>query len=322
MSRQHKLYDYQVTPPADAWEHIAGTLDELQQLAPVSKKLQDAELPPPPEAWEHIAGTLEELQQLTPIGRKLEQIEVTPPVAAWNRILDQLEDNNRLNQLSEKLKNLAIAPPAALWSKIEAALPGKAVVPKPAPVKTGSFKWTRYAVAASVIGLLCFATLHLLEKFAKNRATALAVFSNNQKKDNRQTAGIASKGTYALPANGQEADSSVEGGAHLLAQGERASNAPTQIRTATGHTYHTTIEKNKAIQGRYIILMTQDGNVVRMSKKLGNIADCVSGETAGSECTSQIQEWQKELANAPVTATPDTFLDLLDLAKTDLQSGM
>ncbi|MBO9617879.1 MAG: hypothetical protein J7539_02495 [Niabella sp.] len=312
MNRQHKLYDYQVTPPAGAWERIAGSLEELQSFSSVSGKLLNAEAAPPADAWKQLAASLDELEQLAPVARKLENIEVPPPAAAWDAIVEQLDSANDFNQLSEKLQHLAIEPPAALWSRIEPELPVKAV----ARAKTVSFKWARYAVAASVVGLLCFATIHLLEKSAKGKGTGLAVLHTNEKKDNTQVAVTLPKDTNTTPQNEEETDSAEEA-APLLAQQDKTPGQPTQIMTATGHTYHTTIEKNKALQGRYIMLMTEDGNVVRMSKKLGNIADCVSGETDGSECTNQIQEWQKEVANAPVTATPDTFLDLLNLASAD-----
>lgn len=242
MNRQHKLYDYQVTPPADAWERIAGSLEEQQQFSAVARKLQEAAVTPPATAWKDIAGELDDLQQLAPVARKLESIDVPPPPAVWNAILDELDAHNDFDQLSEKLNQMAVVPPAAVWSKIEPALPGKVAAAKPAPVKTGSFKWARYAVAASVVGLLCFATIHLLEKSAKNRTAGLAIL-NSGKKDSGPAA-ITPKGTSTTPQNEAGTDSSEED-APLFAQREKTPGQPTQIMTATGHTYHTTIEKTK-----------------------------------------------------------------------------
>ena len=276
MSSQHKLYDYQVTPPA--------------------------------EVWSNIATELEEWQQLKPLGQKMEALEVAPPAQAWNNVLENLEEEKAFDHLSDRLKQLEIPPPVQLWSKIESELPRAVAVPKSAPVKKGSFKWARYAVAATVVGLLCFATFHMIEKSNKDSKTILSRFENNDRKNDQQIASLDKKekeSTKQAP--------SLTGHPSV----PDAHTQPTQIKTAAGNTYTTTVEKNKSLQGRYILLMTEDGNVVRISKKLGNIADCVAGASSGSECSGQIEQWQKQLAKAPVTATPDTFLDLLDLASTD-----
>ncbi|ANH82147.1 hypothetical protein A8C56_15265 [Niabella ginsenosidivorans] len=281
MSSQHKLYDYQVTPPAEVWNSIATGLDEWQQLKPLAQKLN--------------------------------AMEVAPPDLAWKNILDNLEEENAFDHLSDRLKHFEIPPPAALWSKIEPELPRAVAAPKLAPVKKGSFKWARYAVAATVVGLLCFATFHMIEKSNKDSATILSRFENTDRKNDQQIASLDRKEKEPVKqVQPLAAHPSVLPDAHTQ---------PTQIKTASGNTYITTVERNKALQGRYIMLMTEDGKVVRMSKKLGNIADCVAGEASGSECSNQIQQWQKQLAKAPVTATPDTFLDLLDLASSD-KSGL
>ena len=61
--------------------------------------------------------------------------------------------------------------------------------------------------------------------------------------------------------------------------------------------------------------MTPDGNIVRMSKKLGNMADCIAGED--NSCNEQISEWQKEMASSTSITAPDNFLDILDMASNE-----
>ena len=46
MSSQHKLYDYQVTPPAEVWSNIATELEEWQQLKPLGQKMEALEVAP------------------------------------------------------------------------------------------------------------------------------------------------------------------------------------------------------------------------------------------------------------------------------------
>lgn len=281
MSSQHKLYDYQVTPPAEAWKNIAGELEELQALKPFGRRLQALETPPPPAAWDHI--------------------------------LEHLEEEHSFTDVAERLRALEVAPPAATWDKIDAELATNRPVSKRAPVKKGTFNWSKYAVAACIVGLLGFSVFHLVEK--SNRDSKSIIAGLFEKKGDSSKPPVAPQQAKTRPVTIPHSET----GGSLALNDPPAK--PVQIRTASGNTYKTTVEKNKAIQGRYIMLMTEDGNVVRMSKKLGNMADCIAGENASEDCNYQIEQWQKEMAKAPVAATPDNFLDILELAKSE-NSGL
>ncbi|SDC01017.1 hypothetical protein [Niabella drilacis] len=280
MNSQHKLYDYQVTPPA--------------------------------EAWTNIAAELEELQALRPLGQKLQVLETVPPVASWDHIFQHLEEEDSFSHLSERLQALEVAPPAIAWDKIDAELGTARPASKLAPVKKGSFNWSKYAVAACIVGLLGFSVFHLVEK--SNRDSKNIIADLFEKKDDSSKSPVALQAPKTKPTIKPHTETGTD-----LALNEPVK--PIQIKTASGNTYKTTVEKNKAIQGRYIMLMTEDGNVVRMSKKLGNMADCVAGENTSSDCNYQIEQWQKEMAKAPVAATPDNFLDILEMARSE-NSGL
>ena len=68
-----------------------------------------------------------------------------------------------------------------------------------------------------------------------------------------------------------------------------------------------------AIAGRYIMLMTPEGNIIRMSKKWSDLVCCVSGEEQDEDCKLQIKKWQKKLATSPINPTPGNFMDILEL---------
>lgn len=276
MNSQHKLYDYQVTPPA--------------------------------EAWKNIATELEELQALKPLGQQLLALETEPPAAAWNHILEHLEEEHSFSNVAGRLRALEVAPPAAAWDKIDAELDAAKPVSKLAPVKKGAFNWSKYAVAACIVGLLGFSIFHLVEK--SNRDSNGIIADLFEKKEDSSKPSVALHDSKIKPAIKPHPETGSD-----LALNEPVK--PVQIKTASGNTYKTTVEKNKAIQGRYIMLMTEDGNVVRMSKKLGNMADCVAGENNSEDCNYQIEQWQKEMAKAPVAATPDNILDILELARSE-----
>ncbi|MGJ7032195.1 hypothetical protein [Niabella hirudinis] len=271
-------------------------------------KLYNHQVTPPVAAWNHIAAELEEWQALKSWARPLQALEAEPPAAAWNHIFEHLEGEQAFAPIAEKLRGLEAPPPPLAWDKIETELHATRSASKLHPVKKSVFNWSKYAVAACIAGLLGFSIFHLVEKSHKN--------SNNMISGLFEKKGPVAPPPMAHPIP----DIKPAEKPHVETTGDLALNTPIkpqQIRTSSGNTYNTTVEKNKAIQGRYIMLMTEDGNVVRMSKKLGNMADCVAGENTSNDCNYQIEQWQKEMAKAPVAATPDNFLDILELARSE-----
>ncbi len=66
------------------------------------------------------------------------------------------------------------------------------------------------------------------------------------------------------------------------------------------------------IADRYVMLMTPNG-IVRMSKKLGNLVCCVSGQEQDEDCKDQLKKWQEKIACSPVAPSPGNFMDILSL---------
>lgn len=56
---KNKLYNFEVTPPAGAWNAIAGELKESNPLLPLSGKMHEHEVPPPAAAWMQIVKELQ-----------------------------------------------------------------------------------------------------------------------------------------------------------------------------------------------------------------------------------------------------------------------
>lgn len=278
MSIQHKLYDYEVSPPAEVWNSIAIQLDELDELKTVSQKLQHLQIAPPPSAWERIAA--------------------------------ELNEEASFNIISKKLGDLSVVPPSHVWHKIETSLdkPETKIVAMQ-PVKNRLIK---YAAAACVIGLLGFFGYRLFESSSKDTDRLIQIAAQNNSVQQHTAAKTSPNviNTQGKQSNTQKTVSEPVSAASNTNAGMAV------IKTPLGNAYSTTLEKNRDIKGRYIVLMTDDGNVVRMSKKLGNIADCIAGESPDEACNDQITQWQKELA----VSNPDNFLNLLEMASN--ASGM
>jgi hypothetical protein len=64
---------------------------------------------------------------------------------------------------------------------------------------------------------------------------------------------------------------------------------------------------------RYVMLMTPEGSIIRMSKKLGDLICCVSGEEQGDGCKDQLKKWQEQMAMSSLAPSPANFLDILSL---------
>ena len=68
---QNKMYDYEVTPPADLWEKIAAELDESELAHEFPSKLYDIEITPPAAAWSKIETSLNAEDVESPQRKKL-----------------------------------------------------------------------------------------------------------------------------------------------------------------------------------------------------------------------------------------------------------
>ncbi|MFT3903287.1 MAG: hypothetical protein QM727_08935 [Niabella sp.] len=272
MSNHHKLYNYEVAPPPEAWERIAREMGEIDEYKTVSRKLSD--------------------------------FEVAPPPALWDKIDASLSDENAYQTVSKKLYDLSILPPADTWKKIAQSLEEPAAK-KIAPVVPLQKRIIRYVAAACAVTLVALGVFNMIKSSSKDTDWMMNKVAQETKKTD--SAVLAKE----LPKDTPK---------QTIAQATVPKPEPAYIAANDDDqpvVYSETIEKNKEINGRYIVLMTEDGNVVRMAKKLTNIADCLAGEDENNGCTDQIHKWQKELASATVTSTPDNFLDILALANNE-----
>ncbi|MFV0606329.1 MAG: hypothetical protein ACK5NK_10865 [Niabella sp.] len=286
MSSQHKLYNYEVSPPAGAWERIAQELNDVNEYKNISNKLHNLQVDVPAPVWDRIDAALSEEKSLDIIAAKLSDIEVMPPISIWDKlqtVLDSTESTNR----------------------------------KPAPVISIKKRITKYAVAAITIGIVVLTAFLFIQK-SNNKGAQIASFEEKQENSNT----VITQTLPDTPVTEPKTDevyqpvtlTNVPNHSSTTSHTKSVKQASKTVTTSRGNTYATTVEKNHETNGRYIVLMTEEGNVVRMNKKVSRLADCIAGEDPSHECNSQISKWQKEIANMPVLASPDNILGLLELA--------
>jgi hypothetical protein len=236
------------------------------------------------------------------IQNKLYNYEQVPPESAWNRIASSLDANE---DLSSKLYTAEITPPPGTWNKIKDALEHSSETAG----KTGRIvPFLRYAAAAIIIGLVTWGGLQLIN--SNKSKTAIAVAKPAEEKVNNN---IIPSPVIVAKTDEDRNDSALESSKKTYAK----LDVPKKKRMVTASAFHAeagldAIPDADKITDRYIVLMTPDGNLIRMSKKLSNMVCCVSGEEQDADCRDQVERWRKQLACSSASH-PGNFLDILDL---------
>lgn len=298
---QHKLYHYEVQPPGKVWEMIEVELDDSCLSSAFPKKIIEA--------------------------------AVTPPEHAWANIIDALENNSGKDNLAAKLRAAEALPPAGVWQKIEMALNTGDATAQPLK-KIRPF--LRYAAAAAIAGLLLWGGYSLLNEKPEKATAAVQPPDNNKKEE-----GVVPPVPTTLPGEdiariGADAaleearnDAALEASKRTYAKLDAATiqkkirnvssfdfGASAEDDTAPGKT--TVINNN--INHRYIVLMTPEGNIIRMSKKLKDLVCCISGEEVDAACLDQMKRWREKILSSSAVHAPGNFADILDLV-TSLQDN-
>lgn len=293
----HKNYHYEVTPPAGVWEKINSALDEAESGALFPSRLRNFETIPPPEAWSKIAAVLYGSSFIHNYATRLAALEVTPPPSAWNKIQASLD-----NEVVEE------------------------------PVSKKVIPWFRYAAAAALIGLIAWGGSRILN--SNNTApqqVAEKTPVNNPVNTPVITETVTSNDLPATPETTSEEADEARNNAALEAskktfarldipRSSKIKNAAAFYfapETETGTTRGLDLEAQEMekinINNRYIVFMTPEGNIIRMSKKLSDLVCCVSGEIEEQDCVDQMKKWREKIAYTFAGHSPGNFLEVLNL---------
>jgi hypothetical protein len=227
---------------------------------------------------------------------------------------------------------MEVIPPAAVWEKIKTSLDNdqEAAVPE----RRRLSPWVKYAAAAVLTGVLALGGIRFLGKPAKDAGLASDVqgpSKTNQPLNPEKVAGIHDK-TIAvtdITASMDEArnDAALEASKKTFAKLDlphesKIKNAASFYFNAPEEDeYHPgtrgldieSIMPAADITGRYILLMTPDGNIIRMSKKLSDLVCCVSGEEQDKNCADQMKRWREKIANPSGPHSAGNFMDILSM---------
>jgi hypothetical protein len=198
------LLRVEATPPAESWEKVIATLEEMETDIVLHDQLLEAEVYPPAGIWQQLSKRFDEEQANDAWAAKLNQTEVNPPLPVWENIQQQLEDADFAKQLDlaavhppapvwdaistqldveadtilrEKLLQTAVNPPAKSWALIEAQL-GAETGAKVISIGSRFNTIYKLAAAAVVTGIIAWGAYQL---FATQNGTNRPEFVRNTK---------------------------------------------------------------------------------------------------------------------------------------------
>ncbi|HRX93553.1 MAG TPA: hypothetical protein P5158_05520 [Chitinophagaceae bacterium] len=277
------------------------------------------------------------------MNHKLYQYEVPPPPGAWEKIMTDLDSADLEYNYPSRLHSFEAVPPVQVWQAIEKKI-GEEVTPQH---KVWYISVLRYAAAAAVITFITWGAIKLLNKTNKqdesvaiqdiipqtgdssapgsqeqieptteNNITDNAIDNSSSQLDvvvadaRNEAALEASKKTFA--SLNMPVKSKVRNASNFYFVAEPEPMGVTRSLDIEDYSKEGNLDSEN-IADRYFMLLTPDGNIVRMSKKLGDMVCCVSGEEQDDACLEQLKKWRKKVADPSTGHSPGNFMDILSL---------
>lgn len=272
---------------------------------------------------------------------KLYNYEASPPPGTWNKIAAAIEESMIGAEFQGTLHDMEVTPPRSAWKNIAASLEKEPAMVIPAGRKY--IPVLRYAAAAAVAGLILLAGLRLFKQSTPGDQNL--VVKTGEKVPVKTIDPVTTRDTKENPSIAEESqesldDAALEESKHTLARLEtRPGRNQSHLRIEPVYTSKAAFsdlapeqtykeldysdalnsashEENLSLTAsRYVMMLTPDGQFIRMSKKLGDLVCCVSGEEQDPECIDQINQWRKKVATSTLTPSPGNFMDILNLVK-------
>jgi hypothetical protein len=299
-------------------------------MSSLQDKMYNQEVTPPENTWGKIAAALEEAHLQNTFPSRLYNTEMAPPASAWEKITAGLDNEQIQNEFSSRLYNMEVTPPATAWEKVATGINSTAeAVSTPTPIRRLS-PILRYAAAAIFIGAIAYGIIRLTVTTDNKENSAVLATDRKDSSiaDKTKLTDSRKAQTTGINAN-QTEDEMLEKSKTLVAKLDRPAK---RIARTISSSVITSNENNNEdtdadlsqsiyayadhipnISDRYIMLMTPDGNIIRMSKKWGSLLCCVSGEEQDADCKYQLKKWQEKMAASSLAPSPDNFMDILGL---------
>ncbi len=301
---QEQLLTTAVAPPSAVWEKLYAVLEEDAADTSLQTVLLHTQAAAPAHSWELIEAELEQSANDQILVDKLNTNSLTPPPFVWEKI------ENRLNEEADEkfaaaLHNTSVEAPAAAWTAIEAQLqqPAK-VIPlykRLAPV-------VRLAAAAVVVAAIAWGVYQLFNQQANEPIAATVNPQLKQPSTAPQTTNDTGTQQAIIP------NSEKEPTAPLIASLDK----PVRFRKGAvvemmGHEKPATIQTSDFSETNYLLVLDDNGDLIRVSKKLSTM-DCVKSSITPVDAVTALQvkdceDKIKRLQERMATSLLGTVLD-------------
>jgi hypothetical protein len=270
---------------------------------------------------------------MTALQNKILNYVVAPPAGVWEKITEALDESELTHEFPSKLYAAEIMPPVSAWNKIASSL--EAEQQSAIPERRRIFPFLKYAAAAAIIGFLAWGGIFLLNSKPEKKDMAkqeLKSTGNNLSAPVADQTGNILKEIISSPDNAnlsEEArnDAALEASKATFAKLDISQKRKTKEIASEYYFDSSPVSGNIPallqheeidlcnLSSRYITLITPEGNIIRMSKKLTDMVCCVSGEDENNECRDQIKKWREKIVCSPTCHSTGSFMDMLDLVE-------
>ena len=295
-------------------------------MSSLQDKLYNQKVVPPVNTWGKIAAVLDKAQSQNEFSTRLYNVEVIPPAKTWEKIIVALDESKLQNNFSTRLYKMEIAPPLKVWEKVTAGL--STTTGYVTPVRKFS-PILRYAAAAVFIGAVAYGIIKMAVSTANNENSAvMSTIDKDSSTANKNKTNNSGK-TQTTDINTSKDDSEViEVNKTLLTKLDRPVKRLVRALASSiisrnnddivadedlSQSIYAYTDHIPDIADRYVMLMTPDGNIIRMSKKWSDLLCCVSGEEQDADCKNQLKKWQEKIATSSLAPSPANFMDILGL---------
>lgn len=329
---QQMLLATEVVPPGNVWENIAVELDVQDEDKPLQKQLLSAEETAPVAAWAQIETSLNDIT----FQKTLAAAEEEVPPFIWDQLEQELNNDVFDEKVAAIMLTTEAAPPATVWGSIE-----QSFEEKQAPVipitRNNNKRFYQVAIAAAFIGVMAWGGYRLVNNNNSQSLPDEIIASANTAEQKTVTPATKPADSNLVVAAEEPEQSTASRRIQIKERIKQKLASPDAL--AYAETPDHTLQNNIAYQGihhqqtetpqqtngfsesQYFLVLNDNGELVRVSKKISNLK-CAVGSGApvdaasalqSKDCNEQIKRWREKMAMAAALSASAGDIDLNQL---------
>ena len=251
------------------------------------------------------------------IVKKILQYAPEPPAKVWDGI-SKILDENLPGDLADRLQNFETLPPAGTWNKIEDKLASS-------PAQNSKTKFFTFSRMASAAAVILIATASIIYWYrdpetpgAVSSDPSVTIHTQNQPapvipNSTRDTEEV-NKDEDLLAIVDQPAKKEDKNMAVSRPRPAKQNHVHYAANSYVAHSFIPAQAEQKAVAvssyplDKYMVYSDDDGNAMRLSKKLVELISCVKEEVV---CAEQVQQMQYKIANYLTTNDFSGLMEML-----------